>query len=156
MRWTLLCVAVAASAAGCDRRPEHVKAIAQARLPALRAYVSDAQRACTGAGPAYKPTEWGSYATDPEVLNVRITCKSVSGLNMAVNHDPMRPAPAGDKSSAMYLVGVSKKGDAFPTEVVHEPSWLTKEPAIDLCVASGHPDAPDYTQVCVAFRVVHK
>jgi hypothetical protein len=139
--------------AACDKTPPEVKKLEETRLEPLRQFVADEQKECTHAGPAYKPTDYGAYASDPEVLNVQITCKPVVGLGLAVNHDPMRPAPSGDKMATPWRIGKSGEEDDFPRETARVPSWLTAEPgAIDVCVASGHPDDEDFTEVCVAFR----
>ena len=46
----------------------------------------------------------------------------------------------------------SGKDDPFPLERARTPSWLAAEVgAFDLCVSTGHPDAPDFAELCVAF-----
>jgi hypothetical protein len=147
---------LALSLLACDPTPKPIRELADKRLPALREHVATVQKACTKAGPNWKPSDWGPFASDPDVLNVKISCKPIDGLNMAVGFDPMRPAPPGDKSSRMFHVGRSKKREPFPPEIVNQPSWLTTEPAVDLCARSGHPDDRDFAEVCVAFKMAPK
>lgn len=152
-----LCVSTLLVASACDKTPPEVKKLEETKLDALRRFVADKQKECTHKGPQYKPADYGAYASDPDVLNVQITCKPVRGLGLAVNHDPMRPAPTGDKTATPWRIGKSRgkkeTDDPFPRENARIPSWLTTEAgAIDVCVASGHPDDEDFTEVCVAFR----
>jgi hypothetical protein len=147
-------IAFALLIGGCDRTPSFVKDLEAKRLPAQRELVAKLRKECIGGGPQYKPSDWGPLATDPGVLNIQVSCKTVKGLGMAVQL-PMKPTPPGDKSGRNYLVGVSRgTKDAFPREQAVDPSFITAEPdAVDLVVASGHPDDPDFTEVRVAYKV---
>jgi hypothetical protein len=143
---------------GCDRTPPEITRLADARLEQVRAFTKQTQASCVNAGPDYKVSDWGGLDEDPEVLNVRVVCKIVPGLGLAATAPTLRPEPEGNKSGTPYRVGVSKdkdmEDDPFPLEQITKPSWLTTEPnAADLCIASGHPDDADFTEVCVAFKL---
>jgi hypothetical protein len=143
--------------AGCDRTPPEITRLADERLPQVRAFAAQMQSTCVNAGPEHAVTDWAGLDQDPAVLNVRVTCKSIGGLGFSVTLPTLRPEPEGNKSGTPYRVGVSKDKDMaedpFPLEQVTKPSWLTTEAdAVDLCVATGHPDDKDFTEVCVAFK----
>ena len=123
----------------------------------MRGFAKRMQGHCVGAGPEAKVEDWDGLDDDAAVLNVKVTCKSVNGLGLPVTLPTLRPEPEGNKSGTPYRVGVSKdkdpSADPFPLEQATKPSFLTTETdAIDLCVATGHPDDADFTEVCVAFK----
>ena len=108
MRFALILTFSAVVLAGCDRTPAAVRALAEQRLPAMREYVKRIQQQCTGKGPEYAVTDWGSFASDSQVLNVKVTCKTLPGLGIAAGLKPMRPVPSGDKMATSFRIGVSK------------------------------------------------
>jgi hypothetical protein len=119
----------------------------------LRQFVAKVQKECTGMGPKRDTVDWGALATDPKVLNAKVACKTVPGLNMAVQLPAMRAEPSGEKVGTPYRVGKSTEKEPFPIEEVRVPSFLTGEPgAMDVCVRTGHPDEADFTEVCAAFK----
>jgi hypothetical protein len=152
-----LLVAILLSSCHRDHTPPSVQRLADQHLASMRDSLKRIQAECTGKGPRYAMTDWGALSTDGEVLNAKVGCKVIPGLELTSQLPAMRPEPPGDKSGASYPIGVSKgktlATDPFPLETARVPSWLTTEPgAIDLCVASGQPDAKDFAELCVAFK----
>jgi hypothetical protein len=144
-------VAVTVLAAACDHTPPAVKKLAEQKLPAAREYVARVSRDCATYPMTGTPPDPGPLGTDPDVLNVQVTCKRVPNLP-PFTFAAFLPEPSGNKLGTPYPVGVSKAKDTDPTEQVVVPSFLTTDSsAMDLVVAVNL-DKPTYAEVRIAYR----
>ncbi|MBI4956306.1 MAG: hypothetical protein HY908_30090 [Myxococcales bacterium] len=142
-----------------DRRPPHVKALAERRLKDVQVLGAELFLRCAARSldPARSPFEGTGLVADEEVLEAKLVCRElVPGLGLGVTLPPLRAKQFDSESrnGRTYALDGRERDDTTLWQAYAvDPSLVVGGQAVDLCVVEENVPEQGPSTLCVAFRV---